>query len=94
MSLPRQKFLRKANTCNYCQTTKGFTHSGFGERERRLFRVECGVCGKKHLACFECARTIGSVFVGGIRKIKACAKRYFWKNIRPKRLAANGGKGD
>lgn len=93
MSLPRQRFLRKANTCNYCQDTKGFTHSGFGEKERRLFRVVCSVCGKKHLVCFKCAERIGSVFMAGLRKIKACAKRYFWKNIRP-RLTANGGKGD
>lgn len=91
MSLPRLRYLRKANTCNYCQRVRGFVHSEFGEKERRLLHVEC-LCGKKHLACFRCAETIGSVFSAGRRKIKACAKRYFWKHIRP-RLAAKGGKG-
>lgn len=92
MKLPGLRFLRQANTCNYCQKTKGFTHSAFGERERRLHRVECGKCGKRHLVCFRCADRIGSVFAEGRRKIKECAKRYFWKHFRP-RIAANGGKG-
>lgn len=92
MKLPGLRYLRQANTCNYCQATKGFTHSGFGERERRLHRVECSVCGKKHLVCFKCAERIGSTFVAGRRQIRACAKRYYWRNIRP-RMAANGGKG-
>jgi len=90
--LPRLRYLRKANTCNYCQKVRGFTHSGFGERERRLHRVECAACGKRHLACFGCADRIGSAFVDGRRKIKACAKRYYWKHVRP-RTAANGAKG-
>jgi hypothetical protein len=89
--LPGLRYRRKANTCNYCQKTRGFLHSAFGDRERRIILVPCK-CGKKHVACFKCADSIGSVFEKGLRYIKQCAKRYFWKNIRPK-LAANGGKG-
>jgi hypothetical protein len=89
--LPGLRYRRKANTCNYCQKTKGFLHSAFGERERRILLVPC-LCGKKHVICHGCARDVGSVFSAGLRLVKHCAKRYFWKNIRPK-LAANGGKG-
>lgn len=92
MSLPRLKYLRKANTCNYCQAVRGFTHSEFGEKERRLLRVDC-LCGKKHLVCFACADKVGSVHVLGKRKIKQCAKRYYWKYIRPFKVS-NDVKGE
>jgi hypothetical protein len=91
MKMPGLRYRRKANTCNYCQKTSGFTHSAFGEKERRILLVLCA-CGKRHNVCFRCAELIGSKFVNGSRLIGQCAKRYYWKNIRP-RLAANGGKG-
>jgi hypothetical protein len=89
--IPRLRYLRKANDCNYCHAVRGFVHDGFGRNQHRLHHVRC-LCGKKHLACFDCARKIGSVVgTDGMRKIRACAKRYFWKNVR--RAVANGGKG-
>lgn len=91
MSLPRLKYLRKANDCNYCHAVRGFVHAEFGERERRLLRVVC-LCGKKHLVCFGCARKIGSVWRAGVRCIASCAKRWYWRNVR-KKAVANGGKG-
>ena len=89
--LPGLRYRRKANDCNWCHAVSGFSHSAFGEKERRILLVPCH-CGKKHNICFRCAEKIGSDFVDGKRLVKVCAKRYFWKNIRPK-LTANGGKG-
>jgi hypothetical protein len=89
--LPGLRYRRKANCCNYCQSVSGFSHSAFGERQRRILLVPCK-CGKRHNVCFGCAEKIGSDFVLNLRLIKVCAKRYYWKYIRP-RLAANGGKG-
>jgi len=91
MPLPKLKYLRKANQCNYCKAVSGFSHTGFGAQQRRLMLVEC-LCGKKHWACFECAQKIGSVIDQGRRKIRVCAKRYYWRNVR-KKAVANGGKG-
>lgn len=88
--MPGLRYLRKPHSCNYCYGVSGFTHDAFGESQRRLFRVDCQ-CGKKHYACFKCAGRIGSVFVAGRRQIRMCAKRYYWKHVRPQ--LKKGGKG-
>lgn len=90
--MPKLKFLDKPHNCNYCYAVSGFTHARFGERQRRLHWVAC-ICGKKHYVCFGCARKHGSVTgADGRRRIAVCAKRYYWKNVRPN-VAANGEKG-
>ncbi len=93
MTTGRLRFLRRPKNCNYCHDVDGMVFADQPAVTPRILWVRCA-CGKKHYICSGCARRIGSVRSpqDGRRLVAACAKRYFWKNIRP-RLAANGGKG-
>ena len=72
--IPGLRYLRKGHECNYCHSVHGVTFSDPPKIVARLAWVKCD-CGKKHYACWDCARRIGRKS-NGRKVIAICAKGY------------------